>query len=215
LEIEMSRLTEYSSKYSSKSCLALLFACLAGFVTFAQPAAAQAPTTAQRDAIREACRSDYEAHCASVPTGGKPALMCLQKNMASLSSACQKAVKAVGGSSSAPAAAPAPATAAAPAAAPQTGAAPQATQTAPPPGAAASGAKAKPSTVGAAMAPIPRAVTPRQEIRLVRSACGNDFRTYCSGMQPGGGRVVECLRANAASLSPTCQGALMDLRQAR
>jgi hypothetical protein len=65
------------------------------------------------------------------------------------------------------------------------------------------------------MAPIPRAVTPRQEIRLVRSACGSDFRTYCSGMQPGGGRVVECLRANAASLSPTCQGALMDLRQAR
>jgi hypothetical protein len=43
------------------------------------------------------------------------------------------------------------------------------------------------------MAPIPRVVTPRQEIRLVRSACGSDFRTYCSGMQPGGGRVVECL----------------------
>jgi hypothetical protein len=31
----------------------------------------------------------------------------------------------------------------------------------------------------------------------------------------GGGRVAQCLRANAASLSPSCQTALMGLRQSR
>ena len=55
----------------------------------------QAPTDAQRSAIRSQCRSDYEAHCASVPPGGKASLQCLQKNMASLSSGCQAAVRAV------------------------------------------------------------------------------------------------------------------------
>ena len=55
----------------------------------------QAPTDAQRSAIRSQCRSDYEAHCASVPPGGKASLQCLQKNMSSLSSGCQAAVRAV------------------------------------------------------------------------------------------------------------------------
>ncbi len=55
-----------------------------GLIVLAIPAFSQQPTTAQRNAIREACRSDYEAHCASVPTGGMPALKCLQSNMASL-----------------------------------------------------------------------------------------------------------------------------------
>src|ERR1700693_8242 len=55
----------------------------------------QAPTDAHRSAIRSQCRSDYEAHCASVPPGGKASLQCLQKNMSSLSSGCQAAVRAV------------------------------------------------------------------------------------------------------------------------
>src|SRR5215471_5843956 len=73
------------------------FACLttAIVVMTASPAFSQAPTEAQRDAIRSACRADYEAHCASVPPGGAASLQCLQKNMSSLSSACQSAVHAV------------------------------------------------------------------------------------------------------------------------
>src|SRR5260370_28735807 len=57
-------------------------------VTFASltPAISQAPTDAQRSAIRSECRSDYEVHCASVPPGGAASLQCLQKNMSSLSS---------------------------------------------------------------------------------------------------------------------------------
>src|SRR3569623_1900402 len=72
------------------------------------PAMAQQPTSAQRDENRANCRTDYEAHCASVPPGGKPALESLQKTMTSLSAAWQKAVGASGKSSAAPAAAPAP-----------------------------------------------------------------------------------------------------------
>ena len=57
-------------------------------------AGAQQPTQAQANAIRQSCRSDYQAHCASVPTGGAAALQCLQANIASLSPACQSAVGA-------------------------------------------------------------------------------------------------------------------------
>ncbi len=83
---------------------------------------AQAPTEAQKSAIRSACRSDFMAHCASVTPGGAEAYQCLQKNMSSLSSGCQTAVRAVE-----------------PAAAPKTEAAPAKsepakTEAAPPPG---------------------------------------------------------------------------------
>ena len=61
----------------------------------ATAAFAQAPNQAQRDAIKSQCRSDYMAHCSSVPPGGETSLQCLQKNMSSLSSSCQSAVRAV------------------------------------------------------------------------------------------------------------------------
>jgi Cysteine rich repeat len=70
---------------------ALLFGLLSSGV------GAQQPTQAQANAIRQSCRSDYQTHCASVPTGGAAALQCLQNNMASLSSACQAAVAATAG----------------------------------------------------------------------------------------------------------------------
>src|SRR3977135_1212863 len=59
------------------------------------PAFSQAPTQAQRDAIKSECRSDYMAHCSSIPPGGEASLQCLQKNMSSLAPGCQSAVKAV------------------------------------------------------------------------------------------------------------------------
>ena len=59
------------------------------------PASSQAPTDAQRAAIKSQCRSDYIAHCSSIPPGGAASLQCLQKNMASLSASCQSAVKSV------------------------------------------------------------------------------------------------------------------------
>src|ERR1700753_1420193 len=61
----------------------------------ATPALAQAPTDAQRAAIKSNCRNDYMAHCSSVPPGGAASLECLQKNMGSLSASCASAVRAV------------------------------------------------------------------------------------------------------------------------
>src|SRR3954454_11465176 len=59
------------------------------------PAFSQAPTQAQRDAIKSKCRSDYIAHCSSIPPGGEASLQCLQKNMSSLAPGCQTPVRAV------------------------------------------------------------------------------------------------------------------------
>src|SRR5262245_31742110 len=76
-----------------------LWPLLAFGIVLATPALAQAPSDAQRAAIKSNCRNDYMAHCASIPPGGAASLQCLQQNMASLSSACASAVKAVGGAS--------------------------------------------------------------------------------------------------------------------
>src|SRR5436305_4270542 len=68
---------------------------VAAILATAAPALAQAPSQAQRDAIKSQCRSDYIAHCSSIPPGGEASLQCLQKNMSSLAPSCQSAVKAV------------------------------------------------------------------------------------------------------------------------
>lgn len=144
------------------------------------------PTSAQISAIRSACRSDYPKVCAGVPTGGAPALQCLEKNKARLSAACEKAVAAAGGASAGSAAAPA------------TGAAP-----------AAGGAAAAPA---APVVIVLRPLRPREELFVLRSACGGDVRTICGGVAPGGGRIVQCLATNASKLSPACQDVLSQFR---
>jgi hypothetical protein len=157
----------------------------------ALPASAQ-PTANQVTAVRNACPADYRAHCASVPPGGQAALSCLMQNLSSLSAACQKAVSAaVGPAPPAAAAAPAPAT----------------TTATPAPAATAAPAAAAP-----APPPMP-ALTPRQELAVLRFGCGPDVRTLCPGTHPGGGRIAGCLSAHRAELSPRCVRALSTLRQ--
>ena len=141
----------------------------------AAPAAGQ-PTSAQISAIRSACRSDYPKVCAGVPTGGAPALQCLEKNKAKLSAGCEKAVSAASGGG-APAAGTAPA-------------------------AAAAAAPAAPTVI------VLRPMRPREELLVLRSACGADVRSICGGVAPGGGRIVQCLATNAAQLSPACKDVL-------
>ena len=148
-------------------------------------AAAKQPSSAQISAIRSACRSDYPKVCAGVPTGGAPALECLEKNKAKLSAGCEKAVAAASGGAAAPAAGAAPAAA---------GAAP------------AAAAPAAPTVI------VLRPLRPREELFVLRSACGGDVRTICGGVAPGGGRIVQCLATNAARLSPACQDVLSQFR---
>jgi hypothetical protein len=53
-----------------------------------------------------------------------------------------------------------------------------------------------------------RPVRPREELFVVRSACGRDVRALCAGIAPGGGRIVQCLAVKSASLSPACRDVL-------
>jgi len=149
----------------------------------AADAPAKKPGSAQVAAIRSACRSDYQKVCAGVPTGGAPALQCLEKNKSKVSPACEQAVNAANGGNAAPAAG----------------------------GAAATAATGSPGAAPAA-APAPvlvlRPMRPREELFVLRSACGGDVRALCGGIAPGGGRIVQCLATQAASLSPACQGVL-------
>src|SRR6267142_2601335 len=149
----------------------------------AESTAAKKPSDAQVAAIRSACRSDYQKVCAGVPTGGAPALQCLEKNKSKLSGNCQQAVNAAGGGATTPAAGTASTTAAtsSPAAAPAAAPAP---------------------------ALVLRPMRPREELFVVRSACGGDVRALCGGVAPGGGRIARCLATQAASLSPACKEVL-------
>src|SRR5438552_462501 len=144
----------------------------AAIVMIAQPAFSQGPTDAQRAAIKSHCRSDYPKVCAGVPTGGAPALQCLERNKSKLSASCEQAVAAAGGGTAAPSATTAGAPAAAPAAI------------------------------------VLRPMRPREELFVLRSACGADVRSLCGGVAPGGGRILQCLATQAASLSPDCRGVL-------
>jgi len=139
---------------------------------------AKQPSSAQIAAIRSACRSDYPKVCAGVPTGGAPALECLEKNKARVSAGCGKALAAAGGGTAAPAAG---------------GAAPAAGGAAP---------------AAAPVVIVLRPMLPREELFVMRSACGGDIRTLCAGVAPGGGRIMQCIANRAADLSPACRDVL-------
>ncbi|MGJ4887592.1 hypothetical protein ACQR1Y_05345 [Bradyrhizobium sp. HKCCYLRH3099] len=150
----------------------------------AKPAAATPaakPSEAQVAAIRSACGSDYRRVCSSVPPGGAAAMQCLEQNKAKVGPACAQAIAAASGGGAAAAASPAATAAVAPT-----------TAAAPP----------------AAPAMVLRPLRPLEELRIVRAACGTDARAFCSGVEPGGGRVAQCLAANAGALSPACKGML-------
>jgi hypothetical protein len=42
--------------------------------------------------------------------------------------------------------------------------------------------------------------------------CTEEIRTFCADVQPGGGRIMQCLKTNESKLSPACTGRLNDLQ---
>src|SRR6202045_2197542 len=167
-------------------------------LALAAPALSQAPTDAQRSAIRSACRSDYQAHCSSIPPGGMASLQCLQQNMSSLSPSCQTAVRAVetpaepkaeAKPEAKPESAPAAAAKEEPAAAP----AKPAAETAAPPKAAASTAAKKPSSA---------------QVAAIRGACRSDYQRVCAGVPTGGAAALQCLEKNKSKVSGNCEKAV-------
>ena len=161
------------------------------------PAFSQAPTDAQRSAIRAQCRADYQANCASIPPGGMASLQCLQKNMSNLSPGCQTAVRAVE-APAAPKAETAPATPKAESAPDTAPAKPAAAETAAPKTAAAP----KPATSPAAKKPS------SAQVAAIRSACRSDYQQNCAGVPTGGAAALNCLQKNKENLSAGCQRAV-------
>jgi hypothetical protein len=121
-----------------------------------------------------------------VPTGGAPAVECLEKNKAKVSSACAKAVAAVGGGGGAAAAAA---------------------------GTGISGGAPATAAAPAATVIVLRPMLPREELFVLRSACGGDVRTLCGGVPAGGGRIMQCLASQAPALSPACKDVLAQFAQ--
>jgi hypothetical protein len=48
----------------------------------------------------------------------------------------------------------------------------------------------------------------------LRAACKADGHKFCSSVQPGGGRIIECLNAHKTELSAACQDALKNEKAA-
>jgi hypothetical protein len=62
------------------------------------------------------------------------------------------------------------------------------------------------SSAVALAADQPRSTSPR-------TACKADVEKFCSGVQPGGGRIVGCLKQNEAQVSAICKDAIAKARE--
>jgi hypothetical protein len=170
------------------------------FIGIEGAAVAQQPSQAPIGAIRSACRSDYQAHGASVPTGGSAALECLQKNVASLSAPCQKAVTAAeGGTPESSSGSTQP-----------SAESPKVTPAASTPswkdsstGSATQGAANPPASKVPTESAAPKRPS-KQQAAAIQTACHSDFPKHCPGVHPGTRTAWSCLQANAASLSSPC-----------
>jgi hypothetical protein len=48
-------------------------------------------------------------------------------------------------------------------------------------------------------------------LKYVATQCESDIKEYCAQVQMGEGRILECLRSNAESVSPACTQAVNDV----
>jgi hypothetical protein len=172
----------------NRSAAARMFAASAFVLALAAGSAQARPSQAELSAIRSNCRSDYMAHCMSVPPGGKEALQCLQSHLDSLSGACKGAVAAT-----MPQPAPPPAAAAPP----------------PPPHKAAKAPPPAPPPPKAAAAPPPAAPGPMMATKeAMKEHCRSDYMAHCMGVPPGGKEALQCIQHHFAELSPACKSAV-------
>lgn len=53
------------------------------------------------------------------------------------------------------------------------------------------------------------------QIKALRTSCEGDVKKLCSGVQPGGGRLLTCLKEHKAEATPPCQASLDTLAAAQ
>ncbi|MEC9367533.1 MAG: cysteine rich repeat-containing protein [Pseudomonadota bacterium] len=51
-------------------------------------------------------------------------------------------------------------------------------------------------------------------VQAAFAVCNGDVARFCSGVRPGGGRILRCLDANDAGLTPGCRAGLAEARAA-
>ena len=70
-------------------------------------------------------------------------------------------------------------------------------------------------SVAQAQAQEQGAPPPAQGAPTLREACRTDVQKLCAGVQPGGGRIRECISAHRDELSPGCRDAVRAARAQR
>jgi len=53
----------------------------------------------------------------------------------------------------------------------------------------------------------------KEALKEAHQACEDDIAMFCGGVKPGGGRVVECLKANKDHLSRKCKIKLYEAKK--
>lgn len=61
----------------------------------------------------------------------------------------------------------------------------------------------------------PPPMSPRQEMAIMRQACGADYRRLCAGVPLRGGLALRCLANHSMSLSHACEQGLMEMHAQR
>lgn len=49
----------------------------------------------------------------------------------------------------------------------------------------------------------------------LRKLCAEDYKKLCSGVQPGGGRIRECMVSNVDKLSPECRAGVEEWKKSK
>ena len=52
-----------------------------------------------------------------------------------------------------------------------------------------------------------------EAVKEAHEACEDDIMMYCAGVQSGGGRIMQCLKANKSHLSHKCKVKLFEAKQ--
>ena len=55
----------------------------------------------------------------------------------------------------------------------------------------------------------------KKKVGEAREACADDVSRFCSGVQPGGGRIMHCLKEHENDLTPPCKSMMQEHRQKR
>jgi hypothetical protein len=68
---------------------------------------------------------------------------------------------------------------------------------------------APPASAPPSSTPPPPAQAPSQQaVADARAACATDIQNFCAGVQPGGGRIIACLKQHKDQVSDGCKQAV-------